>query len=204
VPDFEPALLLKGRLLLASGQANDALVPLARAADILPLPEPRWVYAEALRAAGREREATEIEQRLVHDGATEDPRTVAIFLATRDVDSATATRLAVAELATRADVQTHGAAALSLAEAGRIDEAMTHAHAALAEGTVDARLLLYAGRVAVIAHQANARDLLTRARDGAQVLLPSERRLLDTTFALLSAESDSAANFQQTTHPKTS
>src|SRR5258708_17998601 len=38
LPEFEPALLLQGRLLLASGHAVDALVPLRRAGAILPLP----------------------------------------------------------------------------------------------------------------------------------------------------------------------
>ena len=204
VPDFQPALLLEGRVLLASGRPTDALVPLARAAEIFPLPESRWVYAEALRAAGRDREATAVEEPLVHDGMTEDPRTVALFLATRQLDPATAVRLATDELKNRADVLTHSAAALALAESGRIEEAATHVHAALAEGTVDARLWLHAGRVAALAHQADARDLLNRARDRAQVLLPSERRLLESSFALLSAEPESAANLHQTTHPKTS
>lgn len=204
VPEFEPALLLEGRVLLGTGRATDALVPLRRAAEIVPLPEPRWVYAEALRAAKRDHDATTLEEQLVHDGVAEDPRTVALFLATRDLDSATAARLAAAELRNRADVQTHGAAALALAAAGRIEEATTQARAALAEGTLDARLLLHAGRVAALAHQPDARELLTRAGEHAQVLLPSEQRLLEVSFTLLSAEPDSVANLHQPTHPKTS
>jgi hypothetical protein len=204
VPDFQPALLLKGRVLLASGQPTEALVPLAHAAEIFPLPESRWVYAEALRAAGRDHEATAVEAQLVRDGVTEDPRTVALFLATRELDSATAARLATEELKNRADVLTHSAAALALAESGRIEEAATHVRAARAEGTIDARLLLHAGRVAVLAHQPDARDLLTLARERAQTLLPSERRLLEASFALLSAEPDSAASIHQPTHPKIS
>jgi hypothetical protein len=191
-------------VLLASGRANDALVPLARAAQIFPLPEPRWVYAEALRAAGRDREATSLEAQLVREGVAEDPRTVAQFLATRDQDSATAVRLATGELENRSDVQTHSVAALALADDGRIEEAMTHARAALAERSDDARLLLHAGRVAALAHQPDARDLLTRARERAQILLPSERRLLETSFSLLAVEPNSATNLHQTTHPKTS
>ena len=53
VPEFQPALLLQGRILLSEGKAVEALGPLARSAAILPLPESHWVYAEALRAAGR-------------------------------------------------------------------------------------------------------------------------------------------------------
>ena len=203
-PEFQPALLLQGRLLLASGRAADALIPLARAAAILPLPEPRWVYADALRTAGREAEAIKQEKLLVAEGIAEDPRTVALFLATRGQDAPNAVQLAAAELKTRTDIMTHSAVALALATAGRIDEALVHQQAALAEGTVDARLLLHAGRVAVLARQPNASDLLNRARRLAPLLLPSERQLLDDSFRLLTASSGSADNTHNATHQKTS
>ncbi len=204
VPEFEPALLLQGRLLLASGHAVDALIPLARAVAILPLPEPRWVYAEALRAAGREADATDQEIRILREGIAEDPRTVALFLATHGRDSATAVELATAELKNRGDVMTHSASALALALAGRINEAITHARAALTEGTVDARLLLHAGHIAALARQPDATDLLNRASALTQLLLPSERRLLEDSFALLPAGSGSTGNINETTHQKTS
>ena len=187
VPDFPPALLLQGRLLLASGRADEALAPLARAATILPLPEPRWVYAEALRAAGREAEARSIETLLVREGTAEDPRTVALFLATRGLDRDTAVHLASAELATRADVVTHAANALALAQAGRTDEAVPQARAALAEGTIDAHLFLQAGRALALANQPGAADVLGRVRRLAGVLLPSEQRLLEDSLARLPA-----------------
>ena len=203
VPEFEPALLLQGRLLLASGHAVDALIPLAHAVAILPLPEPRWVYAEALRATGREADAAEQEARLLREGIAEDPRTVALFLATHGRDSATAVQLATAELKNRADIMTHSASALALALAGRIEEAMTHERAALSEGTVDARLLLHAGRIAVLARQPDATDLLNRANHLSPLLLPSERQLLEDSFALLPAGSGSTGNINETTHQET-
>ncbi|MEO6002594.1 MAG: hypothetical protein ABIZ04_25340 [Opitutus sp.] len=204
VPEFQPALLLQGRLLLTSGHAVDALVPLARAAAILPLPEPRWVYAEALRAAGRETEAIEQERRLVKEGVAEDPRTVALFLATRGLDPATAVRLAGAELKTRSDVMTHSANALALAASGQLEAALVHGRAALSEGTVDARVLLHAGRTAALAHSSDATDLLNRARRLSPLLLPSERSLLDESFKLLPKGSGSVGNSIETTPQKTS
>jgi tetratricopeptide (TPR) repeat protein len=191
LPDFPAALILQGRLLLAAGRANEALVPLARAVAVLPLPEPRWVYAEALRAAGRESEAKSIEASLVRDGAAEDPRTVALFLSTDGRDAAEAARLATDELANRADVLTHAACALALAEAGRADEAVVHAHAALAEGTIDAHLLLQAGRALALAGQPDAADVLARAGRISGTLLPSERRLLDNSFTRQLADANS-------------
>ena len=204
VPDFAPALLLQGRLLLAASHPTEALIPLARAISILPLPEPRWVYAEALRAAGREAEAVVVEERLVREGSAEDPRTVALFLATRGRDSSTALRLAQAELNTRADIMTHAANALALAGTGRIDEALLQSRAALAEGTVDARVLLYTGHVAALARQPEAADLLERAGRLSSLLLPSERSLLQSSLSLLPAGASPMGATTQTTKNKTS
>ena len=204
VADYEPALLLQGRLLLAGGRPAAALVPLARAVSILPLPEPRWVYAEALRAAGRMAEALDVEDRLVREGSAEDPRTVALFLATRGRDVTTAVQLAQSELKVRADIMTHAANALALAGIGRIDEALVQGRAALAEGTVDARVLLYAGRAAILARQPDASDLLERAGRLSPLLLPSERRLLQDSLSLLPPGSGLKDDINQTTHNKTS
>lgn len=203
VPEFAPALLLQGRLLLAAGHATEALIPLARAVVVLPLPEPRWVYAEALRVAGREVEALAMEERLVREGLAEDPRTVALFLATRSRDSRTAVQLAQTELKTRADVMTHAANALALADAGRIGEALAQSRAALAEGTVDARIFLYAGHVAALAQQPEAADLLERASRLSAQLLPSEQRLLQDSLSLLPQGFSPPGNPTQNTKNKT-
>jgi tetratricopeptide (TPR) repeat protein len=199
ISDFAPALLLQGRLLLAAGHATDALAPLGRAVAILPLPEPRWVYAEALHAVGREAEAAEMEERLVREGCAEDPRTVALFLATRGRDSATALRLAQAELGVRADIMTHAANAMALSRVGRMDDAMLQTRAALAEDTVDPRLLLYAGHVTARAGQREAADLLARAKQLSRLLLPSERRLLEDSLSLLPAGAGPKDNISQPT-----
>ncbi|MEO7412848.1 MAG: tetratricopeptide repeat protein, partial [Opitutaceae bacterium] len=203
-PDFQPALLLQGRLLLAGGKGAESVILLARAAEILPLPESRWAYAEALRAAGREALAVEVEDRLVREGLAEDPRTVAMFLATRGRDPELALRLAAAELKNRADVMTRGVNALTLVNAGRVDEALIHLREAQREGTADARLLLHVGRAAALAHQPDAGDLLHRAERLIHLLLPSEQRLLENSLSLLSAGSGPTSDKKETTHQKTS
>ena len=204
VPDFQPALLLRGRLLLAAGLPLEALVPLARAAEILPLPESRWVHADALRAVGRSSEAAELEERLVREGVREDPRTVAVFLAThgREVDKAL--QLAKDELNERGDVVTQSAHALALAAAGRIEEAVTPARASLNEGTIDARLFLHAGRVAALGSQPEAAELLGKAAALARLLLPSELQLLEKSLLLLPKGSGPRANAHTNPHRKTS
>ena len=204
VSDFEPALLLQGRLLLAAGRSTEALVPLARATAILPLPEPRWVYAEALRATGRNQEAIAMEDRLVREGRAEDPRTVALFLATRGLEPDMAVQLTTAELVVRADVMTHAASALALVRDAKPDDALIQIHAALAEGTADARLLLYAGHVSAVTHQPEAADFLRRASQLAPLLLPSERRLLEESLLLLPTGLGSKDDIETTTQNKTS
>jgi len=204
VPEFAPALLLQGRLLLADNQPAQAIVPLARAAELLPLPEPRWVYAEALRAANRRAEAATVEDRLVREGRVEDPRTVALFLATHGRDTGTAVQLAGMELGVRADVTTRAVNALALARDGKSAEALAQMRAALAEGTADPRLFLYAGHVSAVARQPDAAELLHRASQQSAMLLPSERRLLEESLLLLPTGSGSKDDIQQTTQNKTS
>jgi hypothetical protein len=99
---------------------------------------------------------------------------------------------------------THGACGFALAAAGRINEAVTHARASLNEGTVDARLLLHATRVATLAGQPDATDLAHRAGRLAPLLLPSERKLLDATLVLLTKGSRLTGTTHENMPPKTS
>jgi Tfp pilus assembly major pilin PilA len=145
-----------------------------------------------------------VEERLVREGSAEDPRTVALFLATRSHGSDVAVQLAQAELKTRADIMTHAANALALAGAGKINEALVHSRASLAEGTVDARLFLCAGHVAARAGQPDAAELLERAGRLSAQLLPSEQRLLQSSLSLLPPGPSPKDNKTQTTKNKTS
>jgi tetratricopeptide (TPR) repeat protein len=181
LPDYAPALLATGRALLAIERTADAIPPLRRAVDLIALPEHQWWLADALRTAGRAEEAAVVEARLMRRGALEDPRTFALFLATRGLEPATALRLARAELAERADPLTHDALAWAAFAAG--DTAAAPAaeamRAALAHGTRDARLALHAGAIALARGEAEAaRAHFAAAQAMAATLTPSERALL--------------------------
>lgn len=173
-PDYPPALLLRGRMLLGE-DATEAVENLERAARANPLPDYQWTLAEALRAAGREPEAKIIESRLRQHGVASDPRTLSLYLATRGEEPELAVRLAEEELQHRRDVFTHDALAWALLAAGRVDEARDHMARALAEGTQDARLYLHAAVIAAkSARLEEAGDWMVKAAELSPLLLPSE------------------------------
>ena len=181
LPEYAPALLARGRVLLAENQPAAAVAPLARAAELNPLPEYQWALADALRASGRGGEARAAEARLVDRGEADDPRTLALYLATRGERAETALRLAEEEIKVRADVFTLDALAWAQRAAGRADEAFGTMKRALAEGTQDARLFAHAGVIAADAGlTAEARRYLGRAAALRAMLLPSEQELLTT------------------------
>jgi len=175
-PDYAPALLARGRLMLADGKTVKAIESLQRAAKINPLPEYHWVLAEALRAAGRSDEAVPVEKQILERGALDDPRTLALYLATRKEQVETAVKLANDELANRADVFTLDALAWALSASGRVEEAYSTMKKALAEGTEDARLFYHAGIISLEAGQMKeGKRWFTKTVSIRQMLLPSER-----------------------------
>jgi len=182
--DYPPTLLLQGRILLGRSRFGEAVEALEKAAKLNPLPEYQWTLAEALRVVGKENEASDVEEQLRQRGTSSDPRTLALYLATRHESPEMALRLARAELDSRADVFTHDAIAWSLAAAGKVTEAQIEMRHALAEGTHDARLFFHAG---VIASQsgdfADAECWLRKASDLSHLLLPSERNELQNVVA---------------------
>jgi tetratricopeptide (TPR) repeat protein len=182
--NYAPTLLLKGKMQLAQNRFREAVDALQNAAKLNPLPEYQWALAEALRAAGRENEASGIEVQLRNHGASNDPRTVALFLATRHENLETALRLARTELGSRSDVFTHDALAWSLAAAGNFAEAHSEMQCALAQGTQDARLFFHAAVIASKAGQvADAQRWLRKANELSHLLLPSERIELQNATA---------------------
>ena len=177
--DFAPALLARGRALVALGEIASAITALEQAAALNPLPEYQWWLADAYHSAGREADAAKVESALRARGASADPRTLALFLATRGEDAAQAVRLAREELAQRQDVLTHDALAWALARQGSVAAAEIAMSAALAEHTNDARLLLHAGEIARLAGRPeDARTYFAQARAAAATLTPSEAALL--------------------------
>jgi tetratricopeptide (TPR) repeat protein len=182
--DYPPTLLLQGRILLGQSRFVEAVAVLQKAAKLNPLPEYQWTLAEALRVAGKENEASGLEAQLCQHGAISDPRTLALYLATRRKSPETALRLARAELDSRSDVFSHDALAWSLAAAGSLAEAQTEMQAALAESTQDARLFFHAGIIASQAgHSADAERWLRKASELSHLLLPSERNELQNAAA---------------------
>ena len=179
LPGYAPALLARGRVWLAQGKTEAAVSTLVQAVKLNPLPEYQWTLAEALRAAGRFAEAAEHEALLKTHAPSEDPRTLALYLATREEALPQALQLAQAELQQRRDPHTLDALAWAQARAGRSVEAWQTMQQALASGTADARLFLHA---ALIAQQLNdsreAQRRFKQAQAGRSALLPSEQTLL--------------------------
>ena len=183
-PDFPPALFVRGRVSLAAGESEAAILALRRAAELNPLPEYQWWFADALRAGERADEAATVERAIKTWGAGSDPRTLALFLATRREEAVVAVRLAREELTNRADVFTHDALAWALAASGDLAAAEEESRAALAEHTADARLYFHAGEIAVARGQrAAAEKFFAQARPLAAALTPSERAALDAHAA---------------------
>jgi Flp pilus assembly protein TadD len=177
--NYAPALLLQGRMLLASGQNAAAVQVLQRAEKLNPLPDYQWVLSEALRASGQIEAAQKIEKELARKGALTDPRTYSLYLATSGNSPAKALELAHNELAARQDVFTHDALAWAFAANGQTNEAWHEMQSALAEGTKDARLSLHATVLAAKAGQVDAsRQWIRQAMGMQQMLLPSERKQL--------------------------
>ena len=185
-PDFPPALLARARMLVAEAQYAEAIESLKRAAQLNPLPEYQWALADALRVAGNTEEASRVEDDLLRRGEAGDPRTFALYLATRRERPEQAVELARRELEARADVFTLDALAWSLAASGKNVEARSRMTEALAEGTADARLFFHAGMIAALNSQRNeARQWLNKASSIGQMLMPSEREQLSKQLAAL-------------------
>ena len=196
--NYPPTLLLQGRILLGQSRFGEAVDALQNAVKLNPLPEYQWTLAEALRVAGRENEASGIEAQLRKQGGTSDPRTLALYLATRHESTETALRLARAEFDSRSDVFSHDALAWSLAAAGNVAEALSEMQRALGEGTQDARLLFHAGVIASQAgHSADAERWLRKASELSHLLLPSERNELQNVAARGAEKKASAASNPQ-------
>ncbi|HXJ61710.1 MAG TPA: tetratricopeptide repeat protein [Verrucomicrobiae bacterium] len=187
-PDYAPALLWRGRMLLSEGASEQAIALLRRAVQSNPLPEYHWTLAEAFRAANREPEARAAEHELAKHAAFTDPRTYSLYLATRNEQVETAVQLAELELEERADIFTQDALAWALAAAGHFEEAHARMANALSEGTQDARLYFHATVIAVgAARMDEAKGWLTKAAALSSMLLPAELTHLQAAADCLGA-----------------
>ncbi|MDQ3001063.1 MAG: hypothetical protein M3Y08_07355 [Fibrobacterota bacterium] len=184
MPNFPPAQYMRGRISLQEGRTSAAVSDLTASTRAHSLPETQWALAEALRSSGRPSSADSVESLLSAGGARMDPRTLSLFLATRKRSTQEAHSLALRELAKRGDVFTHDAVAWAAYASGDLGSAASHADSAMARGTKDPRMSLHAGLIAKAAGRTElARTRLGAARAQSQLLLPSERRLLDNALA---------------------
>jgi len=175
-PAYPPALLARGRVLLAQKRAAEAVSALQEAVKGDAAPDYQWTLADAFRAAGRADEARAIDASIQQTGTVTDPRTFALYLATRGEQVDLAVTLARREMDTRSDVFTLDALGWSLAASGQAAEADAVMKRALARGTVDARLFYHAGVIAATrGDETRARQWLRKARALQQMLLPSEQ-----------------------------
>jgi tetratricopeptide (TPR) repeat protein len=184
--NYAAALLLRGRILLAQDNAKKAIEFLRPAAALTQLPEYEWALADALREAGKSEAADELEQLLTRHGARNDPRTFALYLATRGQHLQQALKLAEDEMNARADVFTMDTLAWTLSANGRLAEAREYSKRALREGTQDARLFYHAGSIALdVGDFADAARFFALSDRIKQMLMPSERDGLENKFAVV-------------------
>lgn len=180
VTNYPPAHYWLGRMDLAEGKNAEALAHLKAAAGQQPLPETLWALQETWSQLGREKEAAQVEGRLLKTGATEDARGFSIYLSTRGLQTNQALQLARKELNQRRDIHTYDALAWALLASGDARQAYTNLLHAVSENTRDARLYFHAAAICAAAEKpVQAREWTDKALEMRSQLLPSEQRFLD-------------------------
>jgi tetratricopeptide (TPR) repeat protein len=163
-PEFPPALVGKGRVAMARGDAKRAAELFGRAYGASPLAETAWLLGDARTAAGDIDGAKEAYGRVLEVGKKTDGRTLALFLATKNADPEHALHLAEAECHVRGDVYTDDALAWALYRNGRFPEAAKAIARATRLGTRDARLLYHEGAIHIaMGETGRGRELVVRA-----------------------------------------
>ncbi|MEM7282302.1 MAG: tetratricopeptide repeat protein [Pseudomonadota bacterium] len=179
IPDYAPALVLRGRVFMAQQQPNLAIPVLEQALSRSPLPETQWLLLEAISDAGDLRTTQGLRSALINNH--EDPRTIATFLATRKIDLNKALVLAQAELDNRQDALTLDALAWAYYSNGNMADAARLSNRAVNHGLQHGRIYLHAALIQDrLGNHDVAEEYLLRAHAQRHVLMPSERKLLDT------------------------
>jgi tetratricopeptide (TPR) repeat protein len=164
VPDYPAALVGRGRVALARGQASAAIADLAKAQMRRPLVETAWLLGDAYTMAGDGEHARQAYGEAERQGRRGDKFTLALFLASKGEHVDEALRLLEEERRNRGGIYVDDAYAWALYRSGRFDEAQRFSAQALRLGTRDARLLYHAGAIEIaLGDRASGRRLLTQA-----------------------------------------
>ncbi len=154
IGDYAPANVGKGRVAMAKGDHRRAAELFERAWKVSPLVETAWLLGDAKDAMGDKQGAEAAYALVVREGRRTDPRTLSLYLSTKDRNAAEveeALRLARAEYEVRKDITSEDALAWAYYRAGRIAEAKASILKARRLGTPDARLIFHEGAIRIAA-----------------------------------------------------
>ncbi len=179
VPEYAPALSLKGRAMAEQGAHEDAQALLARAAERAPSAESILRLVELDRALSNDEAAAHGLQDAMAM-AEHDPRPVAHFLARHGEQPQLALALAEKELQARQNIWSWDTLALAAARAGQLERAREAISMAAAMGTEDAALTLHRALVEMLAGDVEAArvsvEAATKTRPHVDPVLVAELR----------------------------
>ena len=154
IGDYAPANVGKGRVAMAKGDARRAAELFERAWKVSPLVETAWLLGDAREAAGDAKGSAEAHAQVEREGRRTDPRTLSLFLSTRNksgADAEDALKLAREEYEIRKDMVTEDALAWALYRTGKIPDAKLSITKARRLGTPDARMIFHEGAIRIAA-----------------------------------------------------
>lgn len=163
VPHYPPALVGAAKVALARHDAARAVALLEEAYAASPLLETLWLLGDARALAGNAAGAEEAYAKVMKQGAQTDPRTLALFLATKNRAPARAVELALEEKKVRDDLWTEDALGWALYRAGKLAEARAASDKATRLGTPDARLWYHAGALRLAQGDPSGKALVQKA-----------------------------------------
>jgi tetratricopeptide (TPR) repeat protein len=164
VREYPAALVGRGRVAMAQGDAVRAASFYDRALSASPLVETAWLLGEARELAGDAEGAQRAFARAEKEGKSGDRRTLSLMYSTRKTKAVDALQLAEQERAARGDIATEDALAWALYRNRRFAEAEKAIARARRYGTEDARLLFHEGAIAkAMGQKQRGNALLTAA-----------------------------------------
>ena len=164
VPGYPQALVEKGRVALARGDAAAAVTHLTGSWAARPLVETAGLLSEARARAGDAAGAEAAWKDAIALGEKTDALGLARLLAWKGERPSDAVALLEGERKKRGGVYMDDAWAWALYRAGRVEEARVASVRALGLGTPDAGVLYHAGAIAIAAGEiAEGRKLIERA-----------------------------------------